>query len=204
MKALAVFDTGPGIVGLYEVKRDYLNYYVDDKFEYYGLYKRDAVNARIEFDFDAINFFKYNDKAEFGERALKKHLKYKKILCLGTKLTSSEKTLENFTDSDVLYIDVPLLINACNDGIADEILKMISEEYFSSLDLSSFDLIFLASSGLHLKKDFFIKYFDLEKTGTEIFSNTDAILEDYNYKKEEIIFMLLNQRANFIPGRKSI
>ena len=76
MKALAVFDTGPGIVGLYEVKRDYLNYYVDDKFEYYGLYKRDAVNARIEFlqkffkkdkkiyvlDFDAINFFKDTDR----------------------------------------------------------------------------------------------------------------------------------------------
>ena len=49
MKALAVFDTGPGIVGLYEAHRDYLNYYVDDRFEYYGLYKREAVNARIEF-----------------------------------------------------------------------------------------------------------------------------------------------------------
>lgn len=201
MKALAVFDTGPGIVGLYEVKRDYLNYYVDDKFEYYGLYKREDVNTRIEFlqksfkkdkkiyvmDFDAINFFKDNNRAEFGERALKKHLKDKKILCLGTKLTSSEKTLGNFTDSEVLYMDVPLLINACNDGIADEIVKMISEEFFSSLDISSFDLIFLASSGLHLKKDFFIKYFDLEKTGTEIFSNTDAILEDYDYKKENYI-----------------
>ncbi len=58
---------------------------------------------------------------------------------------------------------------------------------FPSLDIKSFDLIFLASSGLHLKKDFFIKYFDLEKTGTEIFSNTDAILEDYDYKKENYI-----------------
>ena len=59
MKALAVFDTGPGIVGLYEAHRDYLNYYVDDRFEYYGLYKREAVNARIEF---LKKFFKKDKK----------------------------------------------------------------------------------------------------------------------------------------------
>lgn len=201
MKTLAVFDTGPGIVGLYEVHRDYLNYYVDDKFEYYGLYKRDDVNERIEFlkkffkkdkkiyvmDFDAINYFKDFKIAEFGERAIKKHLRNKKILCLSTKLTSSEKTLGNFTNSEVNYISVPLLINGCNDGIADEILKIICDEYFSCGDFSKYDLIFLASSGLHLKKDFFKKYFDDKGNNIEIFSNTDAILEDYDYKKENYI-----------------
>lgn len=201
MKALAVFDTGPGIVGLYEVHRDYLNYYVDDKFEYYGLYKRDDVNERIEFlknffkkdkkiyvmDFDAINYFKDFERAEFGAKSLKKHLRDKKILCLATKLTSSEKTLGNFTNSEVKYISVPLLINGCNDGIADEILKMICDEYFLCEDFSQYDLIFLASSGLHLKKDFFKKYFDDKGNDIEIFSNTDAILEDYDYKKENYI-----------------
>ena len=201
MKTLAVFDTGPGIVGLYEVHRDYLNYYVDDKFEYYGLYKRDDVNERIEFlkkffkkdkkiyvmDFDAINYFKNFEKAEFGEKSLKKHLRNKKILCLATKLTSSEKTLESFTDSQVSYSKVPLLINACNDGIADEIVKMIADEYFADKDFSQYDLIFLASSGLHLKKDFFKKYFNDKGNNVEIFSNTDAILEDYDYKKENYI-----------------
>ena len=138
-------------------------------------------------DFDAINYFKEFKIAEFGERALKKHLRNKKILCLATELTSSEKTLESFTDSQVSYIKVPLLINACNDGIADEIVKMIADEYFADKDFSQYDLIFLASSGLHLKKDFFKKYFDDKGNNIEIFSNTDAILEDYDYKKENYI-----------------
>ena len=198
---MAVFDTGPGIVGLYEAHRDYLNYYVDDRFEYYGLYEREAVNERIEFlekffkkdkkiyvlDFDAINYFKDHDKAEFGERALKKRLRDKRILCLGTELTSAEKTLGSFTDSPVTYMSLPLLINACNDGVADEIVKMISDEYFEEEDFSNYDLIFLASSGLHLKKDFFIKYFGDKANNIEVFSNTDALLEDYDYNKENYI-----------------
>lgn len=138
-------------------------------------------------DFDAINYFKDFERAEFGEKYLKKHLRDKKILCLSTKLTSSEKTLGNFTNSEVKYISVPLLINGCNDGIADEILKMICDEYFLCEDFSNYDLIFLASSGLHLKKDFFKKYFDDKGNNIEIFSNTDAILEDYEYKKENYI-----------------
>ena len=36
-------------------------------------------------------------------------------------------------------------------------------------------------------KDFFKKYFDDKGNNIEIFSNTDAILEDYDYKKENYI-----------------
>lgn len=198
---MAVFDTGPGIVGLYEVHRDYLNYYVDDKFEYYGLYRREVVDDRIKFleksfkkakkiivmDFDAINYFKNSPKAFYGKEALKKKLKNKKILCLGSKLTCKEETLKNFTDSPVDYLDVPLLINGANDGIADDIMKMISDEYFKDFDFSKYNMIFLASSGLHLKKDFFINYFAKKVLEIEIYSNADGILEDYTYKKENYI-----------------
>ncbi|WP_411354981.1 hypothetical protein [Peptoniphilus harei] len=198
---MAVFDTGPGIVGLYEVHRDYLNYYVDDKFEYYGLYRREVVDDRIKFleksfkkakkiivmDFDAINYFKNSPKAFYGKEALKKKLKNKKILCLGSKLTCKEETLKNFTDFPVDYLDVPLLINGANDGIADDIMKMISDEYFKDFDFSKYNMIFLASSGLHLKKDFFINYFAKKVLEIEIYSNVDGILEDYTYKKENYI-----------------
>ena len=198
---MAVFDTGPGLVGLYEVHRDYLNYYVDDKFEYYGLYRREVVDDRIKFleksfkkakkiivmDFDAINYFKNSPKAFYGKEALKKKLKNKKILCLGSKLTCKEETLKNFTDFPVDYLDVPLLINGANDGIADDIMKMISDEYFKDFDFSKYNMIFLASSGLHLKKDFFINYFAKKVLEIEIYSNVDGILEDYTYKKENYI-----------------
>lgn len=198
---MAVFDTGPGIVGLYEVHRDYLNYYVDDKFEYYGLYRREVVDDRIKFleksfkkakkiivmDFDAINYFKNSPKAFYGKEALKKKLKNKKILCLGSKLTCKEEALKNFTDSPVDYLDVPLLINGANDGIADDIMKMISDEYFKDFDFSKYNMIFIASSGLHLKKDFFINYFAKKVLEIEIYSNVDGILEDYTYKKENYI-----------------
>lgn len=198
---MAVFDTGPGIVGLYEIHRDYLNYYVDDKFEYYGLYRREVVDERIKFleksfkktkkiivmDFDAINYFKNSSRAFYGQEALKKKLKDKKILCLGSKLTCKEKTLKNFTDSPVDYLDVPLLINGANDGIADDIMKMISDEYFKDFDFSKYNMIFLASSGLHLKKDFFINYFAKKVLEIEIYSNVDGILEEYIYKKENYI-----------------
>ena len=198
---MAVFDTGPGIVGLYEVHRDYLNYYVDDKFEYYGLYRREVVDERIKFleksfkkakkiivmDFDAINYFKNSSRAFYGREALKKKLKDKKILCLGSKLTCKEEALKNFTDSPVDYLDVPLLINGANDGIADDIIKMISDEYFKDFDFSKYNMIFLASSGLHLKKDFFINYFAKKVLEIEIYSNVDGILEDYTYKKENYI-----------------
>lgn len=198
---MAVFDTGPGIVGLYEVHRDYLNYYVDDKFEYYGLYRREVVDERIKFleksfkktkkiivmDFDAINYFKNSSKAFYGQETLKKKLKDKKILCLGSKLTCKEETLKNFTDFPVDYLDVPLLINGANDGIADDIMKMISDEYFKDFDFSKYNMIFLASSGLHLKKDFFINYFAKKVLEIEIYSNVDGILEDYTYKKENYI-----------------
>ena len=198
---MAVFDTGPGIVGLYEVHRDYLNYYVDDKFEYYGLYRREMVDERIKFleksfkkarkiivmDFDAINYFKNSSRAFYGKEALKKNLKNKKILCLGSKLTCKEEALKNFTDSPVDYLDVPLLINGANDGIADDIMKMISDEYFKDFDFSKYNMIFLASSGLHLKKDFFINYFAKKVLEIEIYSNVDGILEDYTYKKENYI-----------------
>lgn len=198
---MAVFDTGPGIVGLYEVHRDYLNYYVDDKFEYYGLYRREVVDERIKFleksfkktkkiivmDFDAINYFKNSSKAFYGQETLKKKLKDKKILCLGSKLTCKEETLKNFTDSPVDYLDVPLLINGANDGIADDIMNMISDEYFKDFDFSKYNMIFLASSGLHLKKDFFINYFAKKILEIEIYSNVDGILEDYTYKKENYI-----------------
>lgn len=198
---MAVFDTGPGIVGLYEIHRDYLNYYVDDKFEYYGLYRREVVDERIKFleksfkktkkiivmDFDAINYFKNSPKAFYGKEALKKKLKDKKILCLGSKLTCKEEALKNFTDSPVDYLDVPLLINGANDGIADDIMKMISDEYFKDFDFSKYNMIFLASSGLHLKKDFFINYFAKKVLEIEIYSNVDGILEDYTYKKENYI-----------------
>ncbi|MFQ8698352.1 MAG: hypothetical protein ACLR8B_08265, partial [Peptoniphilus harei] len=201
MRNLAVFDTGPGIVGLYEVHRDYLNYYVDDKFEYYGLYRREVVDERIKFleksfkkakkiivmDFDAINYFKNSSRAFYGQKALKKKLKNKKILCLGSKLTCKEEALKNFTDSPVDYLDVPLLINGANDGIADDIMKMISDEYFKDFDFSKYNMIFLASSGLHLKKDFFINYFSKKILEIEIYSNVDGILEDYTYKKENYI-----------------
>ena len=201
MRNLAVFDTGPGIVGLYEVHRDYLNYYVDDKFEYYGLYRREVVDERIKFleksfkktkkiivmDFDAINYFKNSPKAFYGKEALKKKLKDKKILCFGSKLTCKEETLKNFTDSPVDYLEVPLLINGANDGIADDIMKMISDEYFNDFDFSKYNMIFLASSGLHLKKDFFINYFAKKVLEIEIYSNVDGILEDYTYKKENYI-----------------
>jgi len=201
VRNLAVFDTGPGIVGLYEVHRDYLNYYVDDKFEYYGLYRREVVDDRIKFleksfkkakkiivmDFDAINYFKNSPKAFYGKEALKKKLKNKKILCLGSKLTCKEETLKNFTDFPVDYLDVPLLINGANDGIADDIMKMISDEYFKDFDFSKYNMIFLASSGLHLKKDFFINYFAKKVLEIEIYSNVDGILEDYTYKKENYI-----------------
>lgn len=201
MRNLAVFDTGPGIVGLYEVHKDLLNYYVDDKFEYYGLYRRDAVNERIGFlkksfkkakkiivmDFDAIDYFKNSPKAFYGEEALKKNLKDKKILCLGSNLTCKEKTLKNFTDSPVDYLDVLLLINGANDGIADDIMKMICDECFRDFDFSKYNMIFLASSGLHLKKDFFINYFANRVLEIEIYSNVDGILEDYTYKKENYI-----------------
>lgn len=213
---MAAFDTSPGILGLYEVHRDYLNYYVDDKFEYYGLYERDAVNKRIEFlkkffkkdkkiyvmDFDAINYFKNMKNAEFGEKSLKNKLKDRKILCLSSKLTASEKTLENFTDSPVTYLEVPLLINASNDGVADEIARMICQEYFCGLDFNDYDLIFLASSGLHLKRDFFKKYFG----DIEVFSNTDAILEDYDYKRENYIrdyfYVTYSKRGFYSRGEK--
>ncbi|MDU1643032.1 hypothetical protein [Peptoniphilus harei] len=198
---MAVFDTGPGIVGLYEVHRDYLNYYVDDKFEYYGLYRREVINDRIKFleksfkkakkiivmDFDAINYFKNSSRAFYGQDALKKKLKNKKVLCLGSMLTCKEETLKNFTDSPVDYLDVPLLINGANDGIADDIMKMISDEYFKDFDFSKYNMIFLASSGLHLKKDFFINYFAKKVLEIEIYSNVDGILEDYTYKKENYI-----------------
>ena len=198
---MAVFDTGPGIVCLYEFKRDYLNYYVDNKFEYYGLYKRDAVNERIAFleksfkkakniivmDFDAINYFLDSPKAFYGRDSLVKNLKDKKILCLASKLCCHEKTLKNFTDSPVDYFNVPLLINAANDGVADEIVKLICDEYFSDIDLSNYEMIFLASSGLHLKKDFLTRYFSNKNKKIEIFSNVDGILEDYSYKKENYI-----------------
>ena len=201
MRNLAVFDTGPGIVGLYEVHRDYLNYYVDDKFEYYGLYRREVVDERIKFleksfkktkkiivmDFDAINYFRNSSRAFYGKEALKKKLKNKKILCLGSKLTCKEEALKNFTDSPVDYLDVPLLINGANDGIADDIMKMISDEYFKDFDFSKYNMIFLASSGLHLKKDFFINYFAKKVLEIEIYSNVDGILEDYTYKKENYI-----------------
>ena len=75
------------------------------------------------------------------------------------------------------------MINASNDGVADEIVRKICDEYFCKVDLKNYDLIFLASSGLHLKKDFFKNYF----CDKEIFSNTDAILEDYEYRKENYI-----------------
>lgn len=198
---MAVFDTGPGIVGLYEVHRDYLNYYVDDKFEYYGLYRREVVDERIRFleksfkkakkiivmDFDAINYFRNSSRAFYGQEALKKNLKNKKILCLGSKLTCKEEALKNFTDSPVDYLDVPLLINGANDGIADDIMKMISDEYFKDFDFSKYNMIFLASSGLHLKKDFFINYFAKKVLEIEIYSNVDGILEEYIYKKENYI-----------------
>ena len=201
MRNLAAFDTGPGIVGLYEVHRDYLNYYVDDKFEYYGLYRREVVDERIKFleksfkktkkiivmDFDAINYFKNSSRAFYGQDALKKKLKNKKVLCLGSMLTCKEETLKNFTDSPVDYLDVPLLINGANDGIADDIMKMISDEYFKDFDFSKYNMIFLASSGLHLKKDFFINYFAKKVLEIEIYSNVDGILEDYTYKKENYI-----------------
>lgn len=201
MRNLAVFDTGPGIVGLYEVHRDYLNYYIDDKFEYYGLYRREVVDERIKFleksfkktkkiivmDFDAINYFRNSSRAFYGKEALKKKLKDKKILCLGSKLTRKEEALKNFTDSPVDYLDVPLLINGANDGIADDIMKMISDEYFKDFDFSKYNMIFLASSGLHLKKDFFINYFAKKVLEIEIYSNVDGILEDYTYKKENYI-----------------
>ena len=198
---MAVFDTGPGIVGLYEVHRDYLNYYVDDKFEYYGLYRREVVDERIKFlgksfkkakkiivmDFDAINYFRNSSRAFYGKEALRKKLKDKKILCLGSKLTCKEEALKNFTDSPVDYLDVPLLINGANDGIADDIMKMISDEYFKDFDFSKYNMIFLASSGLHLKKDFFINHFAKKILEIEIYSNVDGILEDYTYKKENYI-----------------
>lgn len=214
MRNLAVFDTGPGIVGLYEVHRDYLNYYVDDKFEYYGLYRREAVNERIEFleksfkkakkiivmDFDAIDYFKNSPRAFYGEEALKKKLKDKKILCLGSKLTCQEETLKIFTDSPVDYLDVPLLINGANDGVADDIMKIVSDEYFKDFDFSKYKMIFLASSGLHLKKNFFINYFAKKVLEIEIYSNVDGILEDYSYKKENYIrdyFYVTGSKSGF-------
>lgn len=147
-------------------------------------------------DFDAINYFKDFKNAEFGEKSLKNKFIDRKILCLSSKLTSEEKTLDNFTKSYVKYLNVPLLINASNDGIADEIVKKICGEYFQDFDFTDYDLIFLASSGLHLKKDFFKKYFN----GIEVFSNTDAILEDYEYKKENYIrdyFYVTNSKREF-------
>ncbi|MBU5669855.1 hypothetical protein KQI68_08410 [Peptoniphilus sp. MSJ-1] len=193
---MAVFDTGPGIVGLYEKKRDFLNYYIDDKFEYYGLYKRDTVNKRLDelmpifkrkekiyvLDFDAINYFKEDGRAIYGKKAIREKLKDKKILCLCSKLTESEKTLNEFTDFHVDYFSVPLLINACNDQIADEIIEKICHEVFQDFDYKDYDLIFLASSGLHLKREFFENYF-----GVEVYSNTDAVLEEYEYKKENYV-----------------
>ena len=141
----------------------------------------------IVMDFDAINYFKNSPKAFYGKEALKKNLKNKKILCLGSKLTCKEETLKNFTDSQVDYMDIPLLINGANDGIADGIMKMISDEYFKDFDFSKYNMIFLASSGLHLKKDFFINYFAKKVLEIEVYSNVDGILEDYTYKKENYI-----------------
>lgn len=193
---MAVFDTGPGIVGLYEYKKDLLNYYIDDRYEYYGLYNREEVDKRIEYlkkffkkdkkiyvlEFDAINYFKDLKNAEFGKESLAKNLNGKKILCLCSRLTKKESTLDDFTDASITYFDVPLLINACNDQVAEEIVYLIADEYFKDFDFSKYSIIFLANSGLHLKKDFFRDYFK-----KDIFTNVDAVIEDYKYVKENLI-----------------
>ncbi len=193
---MAVFDTGPGIVGLYEYYKDLLNYYIDDRYEYYGLYDRKEINKRIEYlkqffkkdkkiyvlEFDAINYFKNIKGAEFGKTSLEKNLKDKKILCLSSPLTKREKTLDEFTNGEVQYIEVPLLINASNDQVSDYILKLICDEYFKNFDTDKYSIIFLASSGLHMRKDFFRDYFD-----KDVFTNVDAVIEDYEYAKENII-----------------
>ena len=159
---------------------------VDDRIKFLEKSFKKAKKI-IVMDFDAINYFKNSPKAFYGKEALKKKLKNKKILCLGSKLTCKEETLKNFTDFPVDYLDVPLLINGANDGIADDIMKMISDEYFKDFDFSKYNMIFLASSGLHLKKDFFINYFAKKVLEIEIYSNVDGILEDYTYKKENYI-----------------
>ena len=193
---MAVFDTGPGIVSLYENRRDLLHYYIDDKYEYYGLYRRTEVNNRIEFirkffekdkqiivmDFDAIDYFKDKDEAEYGEIYLKKNLVKGPIFCISSPLTKKEKTLQIFSDAKVDYFEASLLINACNDQVAIDILKFICDEYFKSIDFTKYEMIFLASSALHLRKDFFVKYFD-----KKILTNVDAIIKDYEYKKENLI-----------------
>lgn len=193
---MAVFDTGPGAVGLYEYHPDLLNYYIDDRYEYYGLYNRKEINNRIEYlrkffkkdkkiyvlDFDAIEFFKDVKGAEFGQKSLAKNLNDKKILCLSSPLTKEERTLDNFTNAKVDYFDVPLLINGSNDMVSVDILKMICDEYFEDFDTDKYSIIFLASSGLHLRKDFFRDYFD-----KDVFTNVDAVIEDYEYVKENII-----------------
>lgn len=193
---MAVFDTGPGIVGLYEYKKDLLNYYIDDRYEYYGLYDRKEVSNRIEYlrkffkkdkkiyvlEFDAINSFKNIKGAEFGKESLTKNLKNQSVLCLCSHLTKVERTLDEFTDTEIDYFEVPLLINACNDQVAEEIVELICNEYFKDFDFSKYSMIFLASSGLHLRRDFFRDYFK-----RDIFTNVDAVIEDYKYEKENLI-----------------
>ena len=61
-------------------------------------------------------------------------------------------------------------------------------------------MIFLASSGLHLKKGFFINYFAKKVLEIEIYSNVDGILEDYTYKKENYIrdyFYVTSSKSGF-------
>ena len=61
-------------------------------------------------------------------------------------------------------------------------------------------MIFFASSGLHLKKDFFINYFAKKVLEIEIYSNVDGILEDYTYKKENYIrdyFYVTGSKSSF-------
>lgn len=210
---MAVYDSNVGIINIFKEYDHKLNYYVDNRYSSYGVYGKAEIKARTEkiyqklqgekriivSDLDAAAFLYEKENVEFGIKTLKETLKDKKVLMLSSKNLSINNFLDNLIPSYFETLDVTYLINACTNFAGDLVVWEILKEYLSGINLKNYDLIFFASSALHLYKDLFKKMLYQYR----ILTNIDPIICDYTYIKENILrdnFYLTGDKMNFYLG----
>lgn len=197
VRIVAVFDSNIGIINIFREYNFQLNYYVDNKFSSYGVYRHEEIAKRvlkiyealkdekriIISDLDAAGILDQKENVFYGLESMKKFMTDKKILMLTSRNLSANNFLRGKISADFRTLDSTYLINACLSLADNFTVGKILDEYLENISLNSYDLIFFGASPFGLYKSFFMEKLKAHK----ILTNIDPILCDFSYIKENIL-----------------